>query len=67
LVVPLYAQIAFVGFRVASAESGLLSLAARSTEFVDSGIGVGDERRMRWRKFLFVRETAIPGCALHHA
>lgn len=50
-VVPLPSQFALVGFWIASAESGLLSLAAGSTEFTDPASGIRDVQCGVWRKF----------------
>jgi hypothetical protein len=49
--VPLLSQFALVGFWIASAESGLLPLAARSTEFTDPASGIRDVQCGVWRKF----------------
>ena len=46
---------ASVGFWVALAESGLLPLDAKSTQFIASDNAVGGEIHMYWRKFPALR------------
>ena len=60
------AQIAFVGFRDSDAESGRLPLAARSTEFTDSGTTIGDDKCRHQRKFPSASRASIPSNHLHH-
>jgi len=59
-------QIAFVGFRGSGAESGLLRLAARSTEFAQSTIDVRNNKGMPSRQSAAASGASIPGNVIHH-